>query len=411
MDDVYTLASWVASRLATIGVSLGHTHVPGTKSPQTDIPTSEIEIGMGIHNESGYRRLSPIPQLSELVPQLLGLIMSTSDPARSFVSFKGQDNVVLMVNNLGGVSELELGAIAAQVTSDLDTRGVVVSRILCGTYMTSLDMPGFSVTLLLLPSKDDAGGPSTDFVLSLLDDQPKVPGWKWNARCPPIHDLGSHIDNGVVINRIPPGAVKFANREDVRWRIKKVANALISAEPEITRMDTIAGDGDCGLTLKAGAEALLRKIDSGDIPTDDVILVMIYISKTAEEAMGGTSGALYSIFFSALAQGIQECGKGGEMTHERWSQALVVARDKLYTYTRARPPSRTLVDPLAAFIHAYNSQGDYPASVKAAADAAEMTMDLDAKAGRSAYVDNAKLKRKRIPDPGAWGVKVILENL
>jgi dihydroxyacetone kinase len=70
------------------------------------------------------------------------------------------------------------------------------------------------------------------------------------------------------------------------------------------------------------------------------------------------------------------------------------------------------VDPLAAFIDTYNkSKGDYLASVKAAADAAEVTKDLDAKAGRSAYVEDARLKLERIPDPGAWGIKVILENL
>jgi dihydroxyacetone kinase len=112
-------------------------------------------------------------------------------------------------------------------------------------------MPGFSITLLLLPSQDDSDAPPIDLILSLLDDQPDVPGWKWNARSPPIPDLESRVDNrNVVINKTPPGIVKFANREDVCRRVKQAAKALISAEPEITRMDSIAGDGDCGLTLK-----------------------------------------------------------------------------------------------------------------------------------------------------------------
>ena len=176
--------------------------------------------------------------------------------------------------------------------------------------------------------------------------------------------------------------------------------------------------------------AFLRKIDAGDIAADDAVSLMIGISKTAQETMGGTSGALYScvisneieqchrnsypnrIFFSALAQGIQVSARDSEITSEGWGQALVTARDKLYTYTRARPPSRTLVDPLAAFIETYkDTQGNYFASVKAAAEAAEATTDVDAKAGRSAYVENARLKMERIPDPGAWGVKIILENL
>ena len=123
-------------------------------------------------------------------------------------------------------------------------------------------MPGFSITLLLLPTKDDSEAPSIDLVLSLLDDQPDVPGWKWNARSPPIPDFGSRVNNrNTTINKAPPRFVKFAN-EDVCRRVKQAAKALISAEPEITRMDSIAGDGDCGLTLKvlSGLSLLLFTI-------------------------------------------------------------------------------------------------------------------------------------------------------
>ena len=73
----------------------------------TSMQFSYHEIGMGIHNEPGARRLSPIPPLHELIPQLIENLTSTSDPDRSFVPFKGRgDRVVLLVNNLGGTSEL-----------------------------------------------------------------------------------------------------------------------------------------------------------------------------------------------------------------------------------------------------------------------------------------------------------------
>lgn len=95
-----------------------------------------------------------------------------------------------------------------------------------------------------------------------------------------------------------------------------------------------------------------------------------------------------------------------------WSHAVSLARERLYTYTRARPPSRTLIDPLAAFVDAFS---EYPsnlrAAVKKAAEAAEATQDIEARVGRSAYVDAERLKQERVPDPGAWGVKVILEAL
>lgn len=95
---------------------------------------------MGIHNESGNRRLSPNPPLKELIPHLLDLLMSTSDHERSFLPFQnqnGKDEVVVMINNLGGVSELELGAISNEVYTTLHARGVLVLRIFSGTFMVS----------------------------------------------------------------------------------------------------------------------------------------------------------------------------------------------------------------------------------------------------------------------------------
>lgn len=92
---------------------------------------------MGIHNENGNRRLSPIPPLHELVTQLLELLTSTSDPERSFLPFQGKDEVVLLVNNLGGISELELGGIVGEVHSALKAKGFIIHRILAGSFMVS----------------------------------------------------------------------------------------------------------------------------------------------------------------------------------------------------------------------------------------------------------------------------------
>ncbi|ESK97846.1 dihydroxyacetone kinase [Moniliophthora roreri MCA 2997] len=410
LDEVYNTAQWVASRVATIGVGLEHCHVPGTAPSATHLSASEIEIGMGIHNESGNKRISPLPPLSELIPQLLDLLSSTSDPERSFVPFKGpgKDKVVLLINNLGGVSELELGAIVAETKRQLGQRNISIERVLSGSFMTSLNMPGFSITLLLLP--DSASDPSTSLILSLLDEKTDAPGWKWSSGTPvqSLQEVSASSTTSAAIGS-KGEAVAVPNPEQFIASIKKACEALVKEEPEITRMDNIAGDGDCGLTLKAGAQGVLSKIDSGSITGKDVVGSIIAISQVAEEAMGGTSGALYSIFFSALAQGLTtEASSSSTYTPQIWTGALKSALEKLYSYTRARPPSRTLVDPLAAFVENADS---LPQAVKAAAVAAEHTKDIEAKAGRSAYVEGDRLKEQKVPDPGAWGVKTVLENL
>lgn len=112
------------------------------------------------------------------------------------------------------------------------------------------------------------------------------------------------------------------------------------------------------------------------------------------------------IFFSALAQGLHSSSTEAV----DWSGTLDFALNRLYTYTRARRPSRTLVDPLSAFIESFVSGKSLAEAVSAAAAAAEQTKDVEAKAGRSVYVESESLKGK-VADPGAWGVKLILEAL
>ena len=91
---------------------------------------------MGIHNEPGARRISPVPPLSELVPLLVSNLTSTTDPERSFVPFKGKgDRVVLLVNNLGGTSELELAAVAREAKKVLLGQDVTIERVITGTFM------------------------------------------------------------------------------------------------------------------------------------------------------------------------------------------------------------------------------------------------------------------------------------
>lgn len=98
---------------------------------------------MGIHNEAGNQRISPIPSTSALVNQLLDLILRTDDEDRSFVPFRlnGQDKVIVLINNLGGLSELELSGISKEVSQQLLARGIIIERLLSGTFMASINEP------------------------------------------------------------------------------------------------------------------------------------------------------------------------------------------------------------------------------------------------------------------------------
>jgi dihydroxyacetone kinase len=229
--------------------------------------------------------------------------------------------------------------------------------------------------------------------------------------------------------------------------IQRACRALIAAEPELTRQDQIAGDGDAGLTLEAGAKGVLKAIEQGKIQGKNVIEDIGVIAEVVEDDMGGTSGALYSyVLATPLLQDVKDRADPPASSLPVWADHCVRAptvvraaqrrkygprrlltrkrpctsvRGLVYsssdhaltsTDTRARPPSRTLVDPLDAFTASLPSKGLHAAAEDALA-AAEKTKELVAKAGRGAYVNQEELKKREVPDPGAWGVWRILDGL
>ena len=138
-EDCLNLGTEVNEYLATIGTSLDHCHVLGRKAFER-IPDDTCVVGMGIHNEPGHSRV-PLPPLNDLIAQMFEMITSTNDPDRSFLPFKnkpGEDDVVLLVNNLGGISELELSGITGAATAVLEKKGVKVHRVLTGSFMVCL---------------------------------------------------------------------------------------------------------------------------------------------------------------------------------------------------------------------------------------------------------------------------------
>ena len=121
---------------------------------------------------------------------------------------------------------------------------------------TSLNMPGFSITTLLLPTAADTGAPDSSLILSLLDEPANTPGWKWSSGT--VLPAADQIESGAkrqasAVSQEDLVLLRAEDPQAFNAAVERACNALIAAEPEITRMDNIAGDGDCGLTLKAGA--------------------------------------------------------------------------------------------------------------------------------------------------------------
>jgi dihydroxyacetone kinase len=175
LEETAGLARLVASNTSSIGASLSHVHVPGRELPsaENELEETEVELGMGIHNEAGSERVKT--NFEGLVGKMLAQLLDQSDKERAFLEIKKGEDVVLLVNNLGGVSVLELGGLTDEVVRQLkETWGLEPKRLLVGTYMTSLNGMGFSISLLRLRDTGLGDGKS---MLELLDAPAEATGW------------------------------------------------------------------------------------------------------------------------------------------------------------------------------------------------------------------------------------------
>jgi dihydroxyacetone kinase-like protein len=160
---VAEIARTVNGQARSMGMALTSCTVPAAGRPTFDLPEDEMEIGVGIHGEPGRRRV-PIAPAREIAEMLL-------EPVLGDLDFTGGDGVIAFVNGLGGTPLIELYLMYAEVTAVLEKAGVTVARSLVGSYMTSLDMAGCTVTLL----KAD------DSLLRLWDAPVRTPGLRWGV--------------------------------------------------------------------------------------------------------------------------------------------------------------------------------------------------------------------------------------
>ncbi|KAF2092222.1 Dak phosphatase [Saccharata proteae CBS 121410] len=185
----------------------------------------------------------------------------------------------------------------------------------------------------------------------------------------------------------------------IRRRLTAGCKAVIAAEPAITHYDTIVGDGDCGITLRAGAsKALSFATNHALTPLPHALSALV---AELETTMGGTSGALYCIFLSALAHSL-----GGA---ESVAAAVAAALEQLLGYTTARRGDRTCLDCLIPFVEVWARGGDVGLAVRAARVGVVRTESMEAVVGRSAYLDRSATRG--VPDPGAFGLLMLLEGL
>ncbi|GMF65935.1 unnamed protein product [Phytophthora lilii] len=384
------------SKLGTMGVAIKPCTLPGQEDNSREWGDNEMEVGLGIHGEPGVAKCE-----QQDVPTLCNMLVEkiTTDSTSVGLALKDGSKCVLMVNNLGSTTGMELYVVAKYAVQALRAKGIEPERVLVGSFMTALDMAGFSLSLW--NSNGDAG------MLAFFDAPTTAPAWTYSP-----FDLSQSAISGPFIKAEAPAQThktfeRPAELSNTGRLLEKcilaVCDTLIKNEPQLTNWDTKVGDGDCGTTFKNAAEAILADLKA-HYPLNDATQTLRALADSVGRSAGGTSGVLYVIFLTAGSLHLESCK---ETDTAAWVGAFRAGIAAVQKYGGAKEGSRTMVDALVPSLRALDSPTLKTgaelatAAAKAAQDGADATSRISTKQafGRAGYVGEEF--GAGIPDPGA----------
>lgn len=416
LDEVYDLGMAFSQQIVSIAATLDHCHVPG-RTEHGMFSGDEMEIGTGPHNEPGYKKLSPAPSPEDLVKQILTYCLDEKDPERGYVKFASGDEAMLLVSNFGGMSHLEMGAVLDELLSQLSTHwNVEPSRVCCGFLETSLNAPAFSVSVVNITAASKGCSYSVEQIKEFFDVRTNthwesVAGHQSQPQKRNRHD--SFVQTRKEEKKLQDPAKDLkVDPSTLNNMIRKACDNVIKAEPDLTKWDTVMGDGDCGETLKTGCLALLSALDSGLASSGSAMAVLAELEDIVESKMGGTLGGILGIFFVSLRTALEDFNalSKSEDIVRLWGNATKKAIDSLERYTPAKVGDRTIMDTLIPFAEALGN-GKFSDAVREAERGAEATGGMQPRLGRATYVQGGKSGDELPPDPGAWGAMLAIKGL
>lgn len=368
LDTIAAAARRTIAGTKSIGMSLNTCTIPGL--PKEDrIPEGMAELGLGIHGEAGVEQIE--------FKSAKDAIWAVTEKLAAVMEDKPH---VALVNNLGGTSVLELSVLLLQLAQSSISKNLT-HIVGPASMMTSLDMHGFSVSVLQADDKD----------LALLGEKTPLTAWPGISELAPIEIIA--LPDGVT-----PVAPLPSSHAETRDFLANCCEVLIAAEDDLNALDAKSGDGDTGSTLAGAARALIAALDR--LPLSDHTQLCRAISLELSKTMGGSSGVLLAIFFAATSEGASSGLPMGE--------ALKAGLRRMQEIGGARLGDRTMVDALAPALDAL-TKGANAAAKAARAGANHTAAMITARAGRASYISAKQLEGQ--VDPGAEAVARLFESL
>lgn len=372
LSEVRDIAQQACDNLWSLGVAMQTCNLPGSDDEEGRIKQGHAELGLGIHGEPGASVVDT--QNSKAIIDTLVTPLKAQ---------AGEGRFAVLINNLGGVSALEMALLTKELAHSA-LKESIAYLIGPAPLVSALDMKGFSLTLLKL----------NDLFEKALHEEVETLGWQKPVAFAPLRTVA----HSAIHDR-----VEYTPSENpqVEKSVSSVARTLIQLENRLNALDAKVGDGDTGSTFAQGARDIAQRLEEHALPLDDVSKLLLLVGERLATVMGGSSGVLMSIFFTAAGQKLHD-GKS-------LPDALLSGLAQMKQYGGADLGDRTLIDALQPALEALQ-KNDLQAAAQAAQLGAEATAKMEkAGAGRSSYVNKENLDG--VMDPGAVAVAEVFNVL
>ena len=365
LSEVRDIAQQACDNLWSLGVAMQTCNLPGSDDEEGRIKQGHVELGLGIHGEPGASVVDT--QNSKAIIDTLVTPLKAQ---------AGEGRFAVLINNLGGVSALEMALLTKELAHSA-LKESIAYLIGPAPLVSALDMKGFSLTLLKL----------NDLFEKALHEEVETLGWQKPVAFAPLRTVA----HSAIHDRVE---YTPSDNPQVRAFVSAVSTTLIQLENRLNALDAKVGGGDTGSTFAQGARDIAQRLEEHALPLDDVSKLLLLVGERLATVMGGSSGVLMSIFFTAAGQKLHD-GKS-------FPDALLSGLAQMKQYGGADLGDRTLIDALQPALEALQ-KNDLQAAAQAAQQGAEATAKMEkAGAGRSSYVNKENLDG--VMDPGAVAV-------
>ncbi|WP_216213907.1 dihydroxyacetone kinase family protein [Amycolatopsis aidingensis] len=382
LAGVHAAAVKANANTRTFGVAFGGCTLPGAAEPLFTVDPGAMELGLGIHGEPGVRtvdRLDARALADELVDGLLPEL-----PAHD-------GRVVVLLNGLGRTKYEEMFVAYTRVHERLAAAGLSPLHTEVGEFVTSLDMAGVSLSVMVLDDElaelyaapcDSPGYRSTGAVLERVEAESTVDGYATDST------------RGGVLDRLLTSALE----------------SIEDNEAELGRLDAVAADGDHGLGISRGMRAAVAAARHAEASGACVPDALLRAGTALADAAGGASGALYGVLLAETGAGLRGLP---EITAVALAEAVDRAARAFVQLGGAEPGEKTMLDAIEPFRVTLRAEADagsglaraWRTAAAAATAAAAETANLVPAKGRAARLAE---KSKGHADPGATSFALIV---